>query len=87
MHESYKALIPLILPESIEEYFELTEVEKKDAAIHIYLKEVNKTPEEYSANKLHSKGFFEPITLQDFPDQAELLGENEKTISFATYAR
>ncbi|UKJ07146.1 hypothetical protein [Solitalea lacus] len=40
MHESYKALIPLILPESIEEYFELTEVEKKDAAIHIYLKEV-----------------------------------------------
>ncbi|UKJ06558.1 transposase [Solitalea lacus] len=67
MHESYKALIPLILPESIEEYFELTEVEKKDAAIHIYLKEVNKTPEEHAANKLHSKGFFEPITLQDFP--------------------
>lgn len=67
MHESYKALIPLILPESIEEYFELTDVEKKDSVIHIYLKEVNKLPEEYSGNKLHSKGFFEPITLQDFP--------------------
>lgn len=67
MHESYKALIPLILPEFLEEYFELTSVEKKEAIIHIYLRELNNTPQEYSANKLSSKGFFEEITLQDFP--------------------
>ncbi|WP_420854523.1 ISAon1 family transposase N-terminal region protein [Solitalea lacus] len=40
---------------------------EKRPSIHIYLKEVNKTTEEYSGNKLHSKGFFEPITPKDFP--------------------
>ena len=67
MHDSYKSLIELILPSSIEEYFELVNVEKTDKVIRLYLKELNKTPEEFSSNKLISKGFFEEITIQDFP--------------------
>jgi hypothetical protein len=67
MNDSYKSLIELILPSSIEEYFELVSVNKSQDSIHIYLKELNKTPEEFSSSKLTSKGFFEEITIQDFP--------------------
>lgn len=67
MHESFNLLLKLILPEAIEEYFELTETKKDGDIIHLYLKELNKTPAEYSTNKLTSKGFFEEVTIQDFP--------------------
>lgn len=67
MNDSYKSLIELILPRSIEEYFELINVEKTDTIIHIYLKELNKIPEEFLTHKLISKGFFKEITIQDFP--------------------
>ncbi len=67
MNDSYKSLIDLILPDSIEEYFELINVIKSPDSIHLYLKELNKTPEEFSSNKLTSKGFFAAITVQDFP--------------------
>lgn len=67
MNDSYKSLIELILPDSVEEYFELVNVTKSTESIHLYLKELNKTPEEFSSNKLASKGFFEEVTIQDFP--------------------
>lgn len=67
MNDSYKGLIELILPNSIEEYFKLIRVDKSNDKIDIYLKELNNTPEEFAANKLTSKGFFEEITIQDFP--------------------
>lgn len=67
MNDSYKSLVELILPNSIEEYFELIEVDKSTEKIDIYLKELNKTPEEFATNKLTSKGFFEEVTIQDFP--------------------
>lgn len=67
MNDNYKSLIELILPDSIDEYFELVNVTKSTESIHLYLKELNKTPEEFSSNKLTSKGFFEEITIQDFP--------------------
>jgi hypothetical protein len=67
MNDSYNSLIKLILPESIEEYFELTKTSSTNTEIHLYLKELNTIPEEYELNKLVSKGFFDEITIQDFP--------------------
>jgi hypothetical protein len=67
MDNSYSTLIKLILPEFIEEYFELTSFKKEGEILHLYLKELNIIPLEYKENKLTSKGFFEEITVQDFP--------------------
>jgi hypothetical protein len=67
MHDSFDILLKLILPENIEEYFELTNAKKEGEVIHIYLKERNSIPTEYSSHKLTSKGFFDEATIQDFP--------------------
>lgn len=60
MHESLNVLLKLILPEVIEEYFELTETKNDRDIIHLYLKELNRTLQ------LISKGLFEEVTTQDF---------------------
>jgi hypothetical protein len=67
MQDSYSELIKLLLPEIIVEYFELTSYKKGDEVLHIYLKEINSIPKEHQQNKLSSKGFFDEITVQDFP--------------------
>ena len=67
MHESFQTLLKLILPEFIETYFEVTDCKKEGETIHMYLKEHNKTPEEFISNKLTFKGFFDEVTIQDFP--------------------
>jgi hypothetical protein len=67
MQDSYSELIKLLLPEIIVEYFELTSYKKAEEILHLYLKEINSIPKEYRQNKLSSKGFFEEITVQDFP--------------------
>lgn len=67
MNDSFDILLKLILPEGIEEYFELTSHIKEGETLHLYLKEKNIIPTEYSNDKLISKGFFNEITIQDFP--------------------
>ncbi|MVZ66558.1 transposase [Sphingobacterium sp. DK4209] len=67
MHESFNALMPLIIPEGVSDYFEMTHYSKEEKRLDIFLEELNTTPEEYQGQKLISKGFFEPVTLQDFP--------------------
>jgi len=67
VQDSYSELIKLLLPEIIVEYFELTSYKKGDEILHLYLKEVNSIPKEYRQSKLSSKGFFNEITVQDFP--------------------
>jgi hypothetical protein len=67
MSDSFDVLIKLILPESIEEYFELTSYKKVGEELHLYLREINSKPPEYQNNKLISKGFFGEATIQDFP--------------------
>lgn len=57
-------LIELILPEGILEYFDVIRVEKEKDSYIIYLEEKNIPPSE---EKLLSKGFYEPVTIQDFP--------------------
>lgn len=67
MNDSFTALLPLLLPGSLEEYFELTHHKTEGENLHLYLRELNKIPEEYVGNKLISKGFFDEVTIQDFP--------------------
>lgn len=67
MSSSFNNLIQLLLPSYILEHFELVSFEQKQETLHLYLEEANKPPIEYSNGNLRSKGFFESITLQDFP--------------------
>ena len=61
-----KSLIELILPEGLLEHFEVVKVET-GSAIKVYLDERYVKPTEISASDLESKGFIEPVCLQDFP--------------------
>ena len=67
MHDSFKALLPMIIPEGVSDYFALSGHKKDATGIHIYLEELNSVPSEYQHNKLLSKGFFDEVILQDFP--------------------
>jgi transposase len=67
MHDSFKALLPMIIPEGVSDYFVLSNHKKDATGIHIYLEELNSVPSEYQNNKLLSKGFFDEVILQDFP--------------------
>ncbi len=62
-----QSLIEMILPEGITKYFEVTKIVKEVSSYRIYLSEKNTLPLEYSSGKLISKGFFDEITVQDFP--------------------
>jgi hypothetical protein len=62
-----KHFLDLILPQGILEYFLLTEFTSSTSEICLYLEEKNVIPEEYGSDKLLSKGFFDEITVQDFP--------------------
>jgi hypothetical protein len=67
MQDSYREIIKLLLPAIIVDYFELTSYKKGEEILHLYLKEINSIPKEYRQSKLSSKGFFDEITVQDFP--------------------
>src|SRR5690606_8007880 len=67
MHDSFKALMPLIIPEGVSDYFEMTHYSQSDGRLDIFLEEMNVITEEFQRNTLLSIGFFDPVTLQDFP--------------------
>ena len=62
-----KNFLGLILPQGILEYFLLTDFTSSISEICVYLEEKNVIPEEYRGDKLISKGFFDEVTVQDFP--------------------
>jgi hypothetical protein len=62
-----KNFLDLILPQGVLEYFLLTDFTSSGSEICLYLEEKNVIPEEYRSDKLISKGFFDEITVQDFP--------------------
>jgi hypothetical protein len=59
--------LSLLLPQGLLEYFNLSHYTHIGQEICLYLEEKNILPEEYSNDKLISKGFFDEITVQDFP--------------------
>jgi len=69
MDQSLNSLLHLVLPETFCNYFELTKAVKndKDELIDLYLQEKNEVPEEFKNAKLSSKGFYDQVTIQDFP--------------------
>lgn len=67
MQESYRDILKLLLPTIIVENFELTSYRTTDEVKHLYLQEFNQIPREFENQKLESKGFFDEITVQDFP--------------------
>lgn len=61
------SFIELILPNGLLNYFEVTQITKEEESFKIYLSEKNTPPKENASDKLTSKGFFDEITVQDFP--------------------
>ena len=67
MHSSFTTVLDIIFPSAFKDYFELTNHTSSSERFDFYLQEINDIPEQYKGNKLTSKGFFEEITIQDFP--------------------
>lgn len=67
MHESFNRVLDIIFPESLRHYFELTKHSQENEQFHFYLQEINDTPTEFKEEKLVSKGFYNEVTIQDFP--------------------
>lgn len=57
----------LFLPEGLLDYFEVTSASKTTEGYIISLIEKELRPGEFSGKKLISKGFFEEVTIKDFP--------------------
>lgn len=60
-------LLQLLLPKILVDYFTFTTHKKEGETLHLYFEELKDTPKEYVDLKLHSKGFYQEITVQDFP--------------------
>jgi hypothetical protein len=62
-----QTITSLFLPEGMLDYFEVTSVKNTEESYTISLAEKNQHPEEYAGHNLISKGYFEDITVKDFP--------------------
>ena len=67
MSTTEEALLQLILPEGILDYFEVSNVNSLLEEIWIYLEEKNNLVLENSTDKIISKGFFPEALINDFP--------------------
>ena len=63
----------LLLPEGTLDYFIISDVKESSTEIVIYLEEKNEVPEELSKMKVESKGFYDPVVVQDFPVRGKKL--------------
>lgn len=67
MHESLNILLDFVLPAGVKTYFEIVNHTSDDETIHLYLDELNQIPDEFKDDHLESKGFYDAVTIQDFP--------------------
>ena len=72
-NEHYQALIELLLPREVFEYFDITQVKTGSREIHVYLDEKPIKPEGYELVKLIYKGFHAESIIQDFPLRDEAM--------------
>lgn len=63
----------LLLPEGTLDYFIIADVKESSTDIVIFLEEKNEVPSEYSNIKVESKGFYDPVVVQDFPIRGKKL--------------
>jgi len=66
-NEEGLSLAQVVLPKGILEYFTLSNIVQTEEMLSIYLNEKNIIPEEYTNDKVNSKGFYDEIKVQDFP--------------------
>ena len=57
----------LLLPEGTLDYFNLVDVKESVNEVVFYLEEKNIVPEKYTDQDTESKGFYDPVIVQDFP--------------------
>lgn len=62
-----KELLSLLLPSGLVELFELDKVDLLSDGYHLHLSQKNIPPKGLEGHKLESKGFFESVTIRDFP--------------------
>lgn len=67
MSDSFTSLVHLLLPAGVPDYFEVTRVLETDEGLKIFLEEKNLAPSGYKDSDLESKGFYDEVTIQDFP--------------------
>lgn len=60
-------LLKHFLPSGILDYFELTQVKDSKDSLTLFLEEKPLFTEERSHRRLHSKGFYPVVDIQDFP--------------------
>lgn len=60
-------IIKLLLPQELFDYFEVINIWSKEKEVHIYLDELNISPDKFKEEKLTSKGFHSESIVQDFP--------------------
>ena len=60
-------LLKFMLPDFLVEHFEVVSATNTEEILHLYFEEKIKSPQEFSAFELVSKGFQDEITIQDFP--------------------
>ena len=65
--DQYHKLLSLLLPEGVLDYFKIVDIVTEEKNIHVHLEELDIKPVEYQDEKLTSKGFRAPVTIQDFP--------------------
>ena len=56
-----------MLPSGLIELFDLDKVAAHSDGYHLHLSQKNIAPNGLNGHKLESKGFFEPVTIRDFP--------------------
>lgn len=60
-------LLDLFLPTGMLDYFDLVDHISQDTCFILFLEEKPEVPSELSHLRLHSKGFFPEVEVQDFP--------------------
>ena len=75
----------LLLPEGALDYFLISDVKESSTEIVIYLEEKNEVPGEYSNMRVESKGFYDPVVIQDFPVRGKKLFLNIRKLPKLAY--
>lgn len=60
-------MVSYLLPDGILEYFDIISAVADGEGLKIHLEEKNLAPGGYSSSEVASKGFFDEISIQDFP--------------------
>ena len=60
-------IIKYIFPKELTDYFDVIQFEEENNYLRFYLEERNVPPDGYSKDEVLSKGFYDPIEIQDFP--------------------